>query len=148
MTRAPASTISRAVSAPIPRAAPVIRAILPSSRFMTALPLHPVGSDQGLLSAALHRKIAAEGQANGRFPGALVDAGVCTRSNLVPLCTDPLFRRSGAGKQGDGFVSCVIAAGKVALHPRRVPLRSGPVAAAARRLDRNPISGSQHVTFA
>src|SRR6185437_13411185 len=37
-TLAPASTISRAVSAPIPRAAPEISATLPSSRFIFPLP--------------------------------------------------------------------------------------------------------------
>jgi integration host factor subunit beta len=44
-TRAPASIISRAVSASIPRAAPEIRATLPSRRFIGVLPGGLVNQD-------------------------------------------------------------------------------------------------------
>src|SRR5207302_9976699 len=50
-TRAPASTISRAVSPPMPRAAPVTSATLPSSWFIVFLPpmlLHRL-QERGLL---------------------------------------------------------------------------------------------------
>src|SRR5947207_13587036 len=57
-TRAPASTISRAVSAPMPRAAPEIRATLPSSRFIAVLPQNQVANDQGV-SAILFRSAHA-----------------------------------------------------------------------------------------
>jgi hypothetical protein len=63
-TRAPASTISRAVSAPMPRAAPDRNAILPSSRFMgsmlqTYLPHQSrllVAIENSVISAAAPRK--------------------------------------------------------------------------------------------
>src|SRR5262249_14251878 len=60
----------------------------------------------------------------------------------------PLFRGSGTAKQPDSFASGVVATGDIALHHRRVPLGSGPITAAAGRLHRDPISRSQHVTFA
>src|SRR5215831_18825031 len=61
-----------------------------------------------------------------------------------------LFRGSctGAGEQPDGLYIGVITSGDVAFHHHGVTLRSGPVSAAARRLDGNPVSGGQHVAFA
>src|ERR1700740_1944694 len=53
----------------------------------------------------------------------------------------------GAGEQPDGLLIGVITSGDVAFHHRRLTPRSRPIPAAARRLDGNPISWGQHVTF-
>src|ERR1700741_3906890 len=76
-----------------------------------------------------------------------------TQSKQVPAAHRPrnaLFRgsRMGAGEQPDGLHIGVITSGDVAFHHCGVTLRSGPVPAAARRLDGDPISGGEHVTFA
>src|SRR5216683_8248277 len=49
-TLAPASTISRAVSAPMPRAAPDINATFPSRRFIALFPFGPVPILSALLA--------------------------------------------------------------------------------------------------
>ena len=55
-TFAPASTISRAVSPPMPRAPPEISATLPSSRFIVLL-RRSGGYDQGVSTAAFRPEI-------------------------------------------------------------------------------------------
>ena len=59
-----------------------------------------------------------------------------------------LFSGSGTSEEPDCFDIGVITPDNVLVYQRGVTLPGGPIAAAARRLDRDPVSGSQHVAFA